>query len=65
MDKVTKNEIKKLKKLAKKLYIRLGRNNDLSCGLTLSEYLYPDLAKDAKLLNETMCRLKEIDSTLK
>ncbi len=56
------NELSRLKKKAKKLYLEATRGSDHSCGIALSDYIqgYPRKRAEEKF-NEVWARVRKLD----
>jgi len=54
-------EIVALKAEARRLYSRIARRSDLSCGAYLTDFIRPDVSRDEARFNQIMERLREID----
>jgi hypothetical protein len=54
-------EVAALKSEARRLYLKIVRRSDMSCGARLTDFIRPDVPANEARFNEIMDRLREID----
>jgi hypothetical protein len=55
------SEISRLKRRARRLYLRIRERRDIGCGAHLAEFIRPDIGVDEAELGRIFARLREID----
>ena len=56
-----KARLRRLRRKARRLYLKANNFDDLDCGRHLAEYIYPDIHRAKERFNEVYSKIQKLD----